>query len=69
MRREGTPAWMQVVDGVGNRPSRMPVAARTRPRQAGGSTRIHAGEGAQGIARTQVMSFGGPSVCREEILI
>ena len=30
MRREGTPAWMQVVDGVGNRPSRMPVAVQTR---------------------------------------
>ena len=31
MRQEGTPAWMQVVDGVGNRPSRRPVAARRRP--------------------------------------
>ena len=30
MRREGTPAWMQVVDGVGNRPSRTPVAAMDR---------------------------------------
>ena len=36
MRREGTPAWMQVVDGVGNRPSsRTPVAAQTCLPQAG----------------------------------
>ena len=35
MRREGTLAWIRVVDGVGNRPSRMPAAARPGPRQAG----------------------------------
>ena len=28
---EGTPAWMQAVDGVGNRPSRRPAAAQMRP--------------------------------------
>ena len=39
MRREGTPAWMQVVDRVWNKRSRRPVAARRKPESTAPSFR------------------------------
>ena len=70
MRREGTPAWMQVVDRVWNKRSRRPEPARSRRRSA---TCIPVGQIARGVARTRLalksmtglIRFGGASVCRK----
>ena len=48
------------------KPSRVYLGLRSR---RGPSACLPAGEGAQGVVRTQVISFGGPAVCRKEILV